>query len=860
MRRFFLFWLVSLVLWTACNAEIERPTANAGQPQTNVAVGTPVTLDGGSSMDPSGRALEYTWTFAALPKGSAARLLGADTVKPNFTPDMTGTFVVQLIVFNGIAASDPSTVTVTAGKCGANVPIIEDITATPPAPNVGEVTQLAAKVTHADELDPCVKKREKSYAWKLSAAPQGSAAKLLAADTATPSLQPDVKGAYEVTLVVTDDLGHVSVPKTFGWTSDDCGMRPPTVQTITTNPMTPALGAPLQLNATIEDLDAMCGKTPSFTYAWQLLAVPLGSKAALNLLSASNPSFTPDVPTGAMTPYTVGLVVTDAEGNKSALKTLDIQVQPCGQNVPQVTAITSTPASPVFANQLTQLTATVVDADTDPMCNPQESFTFQWTLVSTPAGSKAVLGQGSTAKPSFTPDLIGSYVFRVVATDSVGHASKAFEGTIQAAACGASPPVANVQELVPAASTSGAAVTGATVGLNVNVQVTALGAPNASNDPDNAAGCGPQTLSYQWAFLEMPPGSTATLNDSTVVAPTFNTGLTAGKYVVGLTVTDSTKLVSKVATFTITADPAVNVVFAPNGFAATSLAVGAAQGISHPRGLTVDGTGALYITGAGDNRIRKIAAGAVTTFSANGFLNGPNDITFDSVTNQFFVSAGTGTGNRLIRVTPTGVQSDCLAGRFNGVQMYVTANGTRRLLAAERLFGGNDRVDFIDAATCTIDRTNDFNSGLSGVQSIWGATAFTRLVTGVLNDDVFESDLGSGQVRRNESVNVLLVNNGGTNTTINNALNEPRDIVATPCATANHPKLIVAEGGAGRISVLVNAGATARTTLATGFNLPVGLWFEAPNTGGCTTATPCLLVTDENFQAVMRITGDFCSL
>ncbi len=867
MRKFFLFWLVSLVLWSACSAELPRPTANAGAPQPNVAVGAPVTLDGGSSSDPSQRPLEYRWTFATLPPGSAASLLGADTVKPNFTPDMTGTFVVQLIVSNGIAASDPSTVTVTAGKCGANIPVIQSITGMPPTPNVGEVMALSAKVTHDDETDACgLKKRIESYAWTLSKAPAGSTAKLLAADTATPSFKPDLKGDYEVTLVVTDDLGHVSVPKSLAWTSDDCGNRPPVVTTIATSPMPPVLGAPVQLSATITDGDTTCGKTESYAYAWTLLGVPKGSKAALNLVSASNPSFTPDVPTTMSSPYTVGLVVTDSEGNKSPQKTLDIQVQPCGQNVPSVTAITSMPASPVFANQLTQLTATVVDADTDPACNPAESFTYKWLLLSAPAGSKASLNLPGATSPSFTPDLLGAYVFRVVATDSEGHASKAFDGTITAAACGASAPVATIGELVPAVTAGNAALVGAPVGLNQVVQVTALAANNPSSDADNGAGCNlGQTFTYQWSFLELPPGSNATLNDPSIVAPSFNTALSAGKYVLGLVVTDSTNLSSKVATFTVTADPAVNIGGMPAGFGITSVAVGAGQGISHPRGLTTDAAGAIYVANSGNNRIRKISAGNVTTFSANSFLNGPVDIVFDAVGNQFFVSASAGGGgnNHLITINQAGVQGDCIAGRFMSLQMYTPATGPRRLVAAERVAGGgNDRVDLIDPTNCTIATSNDYNAGGGGtIGSIWGAAAFTR-VNVLLMDDIFESDRGNGEVWRNEggAAPAGQVTNGGVNLRINNQLNEPREIIATPCATANHPKLIVAEGGAGRLSILTNQGGSARVTIANGFNLVTGLWFEPPNTGGCATATPCLLVTDENFQAVMRMTGDFCAL
>src|SRR5690349_10583513 len=119
MRNILFFSLLSLVLWTACSTEIARPTANAGVSQDNVSVGAVVSLDGSASNDPAGLTLVYTWRFEARPAGSKAELVRADTIKPYFTVDMTGTYKVSLVVSNGVAASDPVDVDVVAGKCGA---------------------------------------------------------------------------------------------------------------------------------------------------------------------------------------------------------------------------------------------------------------------------------------------------------------------------------------------------------------------------------------------------------------------------------------------------------------------------------------------------------------------------------------------------------------------------------------------------------------------------------------------------------------------------------------------------------------------------------------------------------------------
>ena len=86
------------------------PVANAGTAQT-VAVGTTVTLDGSGSTDPDGLPLSYQWTFTSLPTGSNPTLTGSSKV--TFVPDAVGTYVVQLVVSDGLLTSAPATVTIT---------------------------------------------------------------------------------------------------------------------------------------------------------------------------------------------------------------------------------------------------------------------------------------------------------------------------------------------------------------------------------------------------------------------------------------------------------------------------------------------------------------------------------------------------------------------------------------------------------------------------------------------------------------------------------------------------------------------------------------------------------------------------
>lgn len=89
------------------------PVANAG-PAQSIARGVAVTLDGSASSDADNDALTYAWSLVSLPTGSTAALSATNVIHPTFTPDLTGSYVVQLIVNDGQLSSTASTVTITA--------------------------------------------------------------------------------------------------------------------------------------------------------------------------------------------------------------------------------------------------------------------------------------------------------------------------------------------------------------------------------------------------------------------------------------------------------------------------------------------------------------------------------------------------------------------------------------------------------------------------------------------------------------------------------------------------------------------------------------------------------------------------
>ena len=90
----------------------DAPIADAGPDQATTA-NSGVALDGSGSSDADGDTLTYQWSIASAPSGSTAVLAGETTVAPTFTPDIEGTYTLQLIVNDGSLDSAPDTMSLT---------------------------------------------------------------------------------------------------------------------------------------------------------------------------------------------------------------------------------------------------------------------------------------------------------------------------------------------------------------------------------------------------------------------------------------------------------------------------------------------------------------------------------------------------------------------------------------------------------------------------------------------------------------------------------------------------------------------------------------------------------------------------
>lgn len=163
------------------------PIADAGT-NMKVKVGTMVTLDASASTDPDGDILTYRWEQVS---GATVELTGFNTMKPSFTPTVTGVLEFKVIVSDGQASAEDS-VQITVDSIN-HVPVAE-------AGN-GIIATIGQKVT----LDGCgsydADGDSLSFIWSQVDGPRVS---LSAPNSVNPSFVSTEIGTYIFELKVYD--------------------------------------------------------------------------------------------------------------------------------------------------------------------------------------------------------------------------------------------------------------------------------------------------------------------------------------------------------------------------------------------------------------------------------------------------------------------------------------------------------------------------------------------------------------------------------------------------------------------------------------------------------------------------------
>ena len=320
----------------------ELPKADAGEDVTK-AVGDTVTLDGSGSSDITGRDLSYSWTFAQVPSHSElTELSSAETSAPTFTPDVSGLYLIALVVNNGLLPSEADTVVVRVSATESDIPVA-----------VAGDDKAEEDCTHvvldgSGSYDP--NEQPLTYFWDLESRPAASSVNVHTfadREAATTTFYPDVAGDYTVSLAVHDGSGW-SVPDEMTITASERSYNtPPAVNpgldkthdgglaVCEESAYSYICGYCDALTVTIGD-DAVISEPDNDTlsYSWSAESdgIAIHSPESLEtsvVLSGSQPS-EPDL--CEPTEYTLRLTATDCTGSSTS-QTVTHTVTCCGYEV-----------------------------------------------------------------------------------------------------------------------------------------------------------------------------------------------------------------------------------------------------------------------------------------------------------------------------------------------------------------------------------------------------------------------------------------------------------------------------------------------------------------------------------------------
>ena len=296
----------------------------------------------------------------------------------------------------------------TQGATSNTATVTVGINAAPVAnagPDANAVTAQPVTLDGSASSDPNVGDTI-TFLWRFVKVPLGSGltnAGIVNPTSAAPHFTPDVDGAYELELTVTDP-GTLSDTDTV-------------VITAATPNVAPNADAGPNQNAnvlTTVDLNGSGSNDPDnrpnpLTYKWSFAQKPLGSTATIFDDTAAQTSFTPD----KIGLYRLTLMVSD--GDLSDSDDVDINV----------TQVNVAPNANAGADSVVQLappgqTATLDGSASNDPDNYPNPLTYHWIFVSQPAGSALANGDivdASTATVSFTPVVPGVYLLRLDVDD-----------------------------------------------------------------------------------------------------------------------------------------------------------------------------------------------------------------------------------------------------------------------------------------------------------------------------------------------------------------------------------------------------------------------------------------------------------
>ena len=257
------------------------------------------------------------------------------------------------------------------------------------------------------------------YEWTLTSAPVGSSVPMPVGNVSDPNrygFYPDLPGTYEGELTITNTMGMqdtctVTVEGTVLPPIADCSAAPPV----------PVVNQDEVIWYGDQSMDP---SGLAITYDWVLITSPVGSGVAMPAGAPTDPNraaFYPDLP-GL---YEAELTVTNTLGEED---TCIAQVNASDVLEPvAVCSVTPDPTEAIYGS---------ADLLGDQSWDPAGlALTYVWTGLARPPGSAMNVPGGLPTAPNrygFVPDVVGSYDFELVVTNSAGVSSLPCVTTLEA--------------------------------------------------------------------------------------------------------------------------------------------------------------------------------------------------------------------------------------------------------------------------------------------------------------------------------------------------------------------------------------------------------------------------------------------
>ena len=367
-----------------------------------------------------------------------------------FFADTVGTYRIRLVVNDGVQNSAPVTFTM---EISENLPPIANVSLSENSGVVAVPLVLDGTRSSDPEMDRI------GFNWSIISQPPGSSFQIADATSAVTTVTFDTAGEYRAQLVVSDGFSN-SAPVSF-------------LINISEN-LAPTANVSLSQNSGVVAvpilLDGSRSSDPEnqpLTYRWSIIDQPDGSTFSIAAGEKGQAALTVDT----IGIYRAQLIVNDAVQDSAPVR-FQISV---GANEP--------PVANVSLSQNSGVVAVPIKLNGTRSSDPEgQSLTYQWEIITQPAGSDAAIIIPKAATPEFTADTIGAYRVQLTVNDGFQD-STPVRFVINVGAN--QPPVANVS----LSQNSGA------VGVPIRLN------GSRSSDPEN------QPLTYRWEIITQPAGS-----------------------------------------------------------------------------------------------------------------------------------------------------------------------------------------------------------------------------------------------------------------------------------------------------------------------------------------------------------------